>query len=89
MVYFEATSFANWMQNFIDDLGFVDSIDRPIKVHCDTSATLSFSNNLKRSQGARYIDVKFYKVKDEVEEGLNNQDIDLGIFETHVFRIEL
>lgn len=54
---------------FIGDLEVVDSIDRPIRIYCDNSAVVSF-NNLKRSQGARYIDMKFYKVKEKIAECL-------------------
>ena len=31
---------------------------------------MSFSNNLKGTLGARYIDVKYFVVKEKVEEGL-------------------
>ena len=39
-------------------------------MYCDNTATVSFSNNLKGNPGARYIDVKYFVVKEKVEEGL-------------------
>ena len=81
------------------DLGVVDSIEKPIMMYCDNTVTLSFSNNLKGTPGARYIDVKYFLVKEKVEEGLitvfhmstYNMVVDpltkalsVGIFEEHV-----
>ena len=39
-------------------------------IYCDYTAAMSFSNNLKGTPGARYIDVKYFVVKEKVEEGL-------------------
>ena len=39
-------------------------------MYCDNTATMSFSNNLKGTSGARYIDVKYFVVKERVEEDL-------------------
>lgn len=104
MACFEATSHAVWMHNFFGDLGIVNSTDRPMRMYCDNSATVSFSNNLKELQVARYINMKFYKVKKKDAEGLiaiehtptYNMMIDLstkafpvGIFEEHVSRMRL
>ena len=58
-----ATRHIVWLQNFIRDLGVVDSIKRPIMIYCDNTATVSFSNNLKGTPIARYIDVKYFMVK--------------------------
>ena len=65
----EVTRHAVWLRNFIRDLGVVDSIERPIMMYCDNIAATSFSNNLKGTPGARYIDVKYFVVKEKVEEG--------------------
>lgn len=59
-----------WLQNFICDLGVVDFIKRLIKMHYDNSITVSFSNNLKSLQRAKYFDVKFYKVKEKIAKSL-------------------
>ena len=60
MMCYKATDHVVWLQNFICDLGVVDSIERPILMYCDNIVTVSFSNNLKGTFGARYIDVKYY-----------------------------
>lgn len=39
---FEATIQANWLRNFISGLGIVDSIARPLKMYCDSFATIFF-----------------------------------------------
>ena len=39
-------------------------------MYCDNNAAVSFSNNLKVTLSARYIDVKYFVVKEMVEEGL-------------------
>ena len=42
-----------WFQNFIRDLGVVNSIKMPIMMYCDNTTMVSFSNNLKGTPGAR------------------------------------
>ena len=59
MACYEATRHAVWLQNFIRDLGVVNSIERLIMMYCDNTAAMSFSNNLKGTPGVRYIDVKY------------------------------
>ena len=101
---YEATRHAIWLQNFICDLGVVDSIKMPIMMYYDNIAAVSFSNNLKGTPGARYIDVKYFVAKEKVEEGLiivvhtstYNMVVDpltkallVGIFEEHVSHIRL
>ena len=41
------TSHVVSVRNLIRDLGVVDSIERPIMMYCDNTATMSFFNNLK------------------------------------------
>ena len=98
---YEATRHAIWLQNFIHDLGVVDSIERPIMMYCDNIVAVSFSNNLKGTLGVRYIDVKYFLVKEKVEKGLITvvhtltysmvanpltKALPVGIFEEHVSR---
>ena len=95
---------AVWLRNFIHDLEVVDSIERSIMMYCDNTATMCFSNNLKGTLGARYIDVKYFVVKEKVEEGLITvvhmltynmvanpltKALPIGIFEEHVSRMRL
>lgn len=71
-----------WIRNHIGFLGVVDSIDRFIRMYCDNSTDLTFSKNLKGLQGARYINVNYFNVKEKVPKGLNTVkrgSIDQGI----------
>ena len=70
MACYEATRHAIWLQNFICDLGVDGSIKKPIMMYYDNTATMSFSNNLKGTSSARYIDVKYFVIKEKDEEGL-------------------
>ena len=65
-------------------------------IYYDNIAALSFSNNLKGTPGARYIDVKCFVVKEKIEEGFITavhtsmvidpltKALSVGIFEEHV-----
>ena len=67
---YEATRHAVWLRNFIRGLGVVYSIEMPIMMYCDETVAVSFSNNFKGTSSARYIDVKYFVVKEKVEEGI-------------------
>ncbi|XP_057958549.1 secreted RxLR effector protein 161-like [Malania oleifera] len=64
---FEATIQANWLWNFISGLGIVDSIAKLLKIYCDNSAAVSFSKNDKYSKGAKYMEFKYFVVKEDVQ----------------------
>ena len=64
---FEATVQANWLRKFISGLGVVDSIAQPLKIYCDNSATVFFSENDKYSKGAKHMELKYFAVKEEVQ----------------------
>ena len=66
MVYYEATCHAIWLRNFISVLEVVYSIFRPLKLFCDNSAVVSLSKNTSNTSFSKYIDVKFYFVKEKV-----------------------
>ena len=70
MACYEACCHAIWMRNFISALGVVDSISRPLKLFCDNSATVAFSQHTRSISRAKHIDVKFYFVKEKVIESL-------------------
>ena len=57
---YEACCHAMWMQNFISNLGVVDSISRQLKLFCDNSAIVAFSKNTRSISRSKHIDVKFY-----------------------------
>ncbi|KAL3641393.1 hypothetical protein CASFOL_016361 [Castilleja foliolosa] len=64
---FEAIIQGNWLRNFISGLGLVDSIAKPLKIHCDNSAAVFFSKNDKYSKGAKHMELKYLAVKEEVQ----------------------
>lgn len=41
------------------------TISRPLKIYCDNSAALAFSNNNKSSSRLKHIDVKYYVLKED------------------------
>ena len=68
-------------------------------VYCDNTIVESFSDNLKGTPSVRYTDVKYFVVKEKVEEGLITivhtlnynmvadpltKALPVGIFEEHV-----
>ncbi|XP_041004064.1 secreted RxLR effector protein 161-like [Juglans microcarpa x Juglans regia] len=63
---FEATVHGLWLRNFISGLGVVDSIVRPLRIYCDNSFTVFFSNNDRYSKGAKHIKLKYLSIKEEV-----------------------
>ena len=70
MACYEACCHAMWMQNFISNLGVVDSISRQLKLFCDNSAAIAFSKNTRSTSRSKHINVKFYFVKEKVVESL-------------------
>jgi hypothetical protein len=64
---FEATIHALWLRNFISGLGIVDTIAKPLKIHCDNSAAVFFSKNDRYSNGAKHMEFKYFAVKEEVQ----------------------
>ena len=73
-------------------------------IYYDNTITMSFSNNLKGTLGARYIDKKYFVVKEKVEEGRITvvhtltysmvaepltKALSVGIFEEHVSHMRL
>ena len=70
MACYETTCHAIWLQNFISALEVVYSISRPLKLFYNNSATVSFSRNARSISRSKYIDVKFFFVKEKVAEFL-------------------
>jgi len=64
---FEATIQANWLRNFISGLGIVESIAKPLRIYCDNSASVFFSKNDKYSKGAKHMELKYFVVKEEIQ----------------------
>jgi hypothetical protein len=46
----------------------VDSISRPLTLYCDNKSAVFFSSNNKSSDVAKHIDIKYFVVKDRVQD---------------------
>jgi len=46
----------------------VDGIEKPLKIYCDNNSIVLYSNNNKSSIKLKHIDVKFFVVKEKVQE---------------------
>jgi hypothetical protein len=67
IAYYEATTQALWLRNFIGGLKIVDSIARPIKIFCDNCATIFFSKNNKSESRSKSIDIKYLRVRESIK----------------------
>lgn len=56
-----------WLRNLVSGLGIVDSIVRLLKICGDSFAAIFFSKNDKYSRGAKHMDIKYFVVKEEVQ----------------------
>jgi hypothetical protein len=64
----EATGQAIWLKKFIPDLKVVDCIDKPLKTYCDNQRAVFYAHNNKSSKASRPIEVKYYVVKDKIQD---------------------
>ncbi|GJS69130.1 hypothetical protein Tco_0701971 [Tanacetum coccineum] len=65
---YNATCHAMLLRNLITRLKIVNSISRPLKIYCDNSAAVSFSNNNSSTRAILYLDTKYLFVHERVEE---------------------
>ncbi|XP_022008232.1 uncharacterized protein LOC110907579 [Helianthus annuus] len=65
---YNATCHGMLLRNLITGLKVVISISRPLKIYCDNSAAVSFSNSNSSSGAGLYLDTKFLFVRERVEE---------------------
>jgi hypothetical protein len=65
---YEATGQAMWLKKFVPGLRVVDSIERPLKLYCDNEPAIFYSHNNKSSGAAKHIDIKFYVVKEKIQD---------------------
>ncbi|MFS7983068.1 hypothetical protein Hanom_Chr11g00970171 [Helianthus anomalus] len=56
------------LRNLITGLKIVNSISRPLKLYCDNSAAVSFSNSNSSTGAGLYLDTKYLFVRERVEE---------------------
>ena len=67
---YEASSHALWLKKFISGLMTVDSISKPLRLHCDNSAVIFFSNYSKSTGANKHIDVKYLSVQERINNHL-------------------
>lgn len=65
---YHATSHAILLKNLISGLRVVDSISRPLRLYCDNSAAVNFSNSTSSSGAGLYLDTKYLYVREKVED---------------------
>jgi hypothetical protein len=46
----------------------VDCIHRPLKLYCDNAPAVFYAHNNKSSNGTKPIEIKFYVVKDKIQD---------------------
>jgi len=65
---YEVTRQPLWLKKFILGLKVVDSIEKPLKLYCDNEPAISYSYNNRSSGAAKHIDIKYYVVKEKVQD---------------------
>ena len=65
---YEAIGQAMWLKKFVPGLKVVDSIERPLKIYCDNEPAVTYSHNNKSSGAAKHIDIKYYVVKEKIQD---------------------
>ena len=65
---YEASGQVEWLKKFIPGLRVVDSIQRPLRMYCDNELAVFYAHNNKSSGAAKHIDIKFYVVKEKIQD---------------------
>ena len=68
IVVYNATCHGMLIRNLITGLKIVNSISRPLKLYCDNSAAVSFSNSNSSTGAGHFLDTKYLFVRERVEE---------------------
>jgi hypothetical protein len=67
---FEVSNHEIWLRNFITGLCILDTIKLSLKLYCDNSSVVMYSNNNMSSSKFKHIDIKFLTVNERVQSGL-------------------
>ena len=65
---YEAVGQVSWLKKFVPGLRVVDSIQKPLKLYCDNEPAICYAFNNKSSDAAKHIDIKYYVVKERVQD---------------------
>ena len=57
-----------WLKKFIPDLRVVAIIQRPLRMYRDNEPAVFYAHNNKSSGAAKHIDIKFYVVKEKIQD---------------------
>ena len=65
---YEVSGQVTWLKKFVTRLKVIDNIERPLKLYCDNKPAVFYAHNNKSSGAAKHIDIKFYVVKEQVQD---------------------
>ncbi|GKB21019.1 hypothetical protein Tco_0854942 [Tanacetum coccineum] len=65
----EAAMEAIWIRKLVGDLGVMPSINEPIDIYCDNSASIIFANDSGVMKGARHFIRRYHYVREQVKSG--------------------
>ena len=57
-----------WLKRFIEDLKIVVDSSRPVIIHCDSQATITFTKDVKYHSKSKHIETKYNFVREIVEQ---------------------
>ncbi|CAN6443374.1 unnamed protein product [Victoria cruziana] len=66
---YEASNQALWLRNFVAGLHIMTGIERPLRLLCDSSSAVQFSNNNRSLSKSKHIDIKYLVVKERTQNG--------------------
>ncbi|KAH1091569.1 hypothetical protein J1N35_018826, partial [Gossypium stocksii] len=56
-----------WLWNFVTGLRILENVKGPLKLFCDNKSAVLYSNNNRSSSKPKHIDIKFFVVKERVQ----------------------
>jgi hypothetical protein len=65
---YEAVGQTMWLTKFVSDLRVVDSIEKPLKLHCDNEPAVLYAHNNKKTKAVKHINIRFYIVKEKIQD---------------------
>ena len=65
---YEASGQVTWLKKFVPGLKLVNNIEKPLKLYCDNERAVFYAHNNKSSGAGKHIDIKFYIVKEQVQD---------------------
>jgi hypothetical protein len=68
IAYYEASGQVEWLKKFIPGLRVVDNTKRPLRMYCDNEPVVFYAHNNTSSGAAKHIDIKFYVVKEKIQD---------------------